>query len=72
MILTHKQLEAHGWEISTMAIDVLVLQHQAISIHSADLIYCTTDDPYKNITFTAKNTRISNYILIKMTQLFKG
>ena len=34
--LTHKQLETHGYVLSTVATDVLVLKHQGISIHSAD------------------------------------
>ena len=36
--LTHKQLETHGCLLSTVATDVLVLKHQAISIHIADHI----------------------------------
>ena len=35
-ISTHKQLETHGYTLSTLATDGLVLMHQAISIHSAD------------------------------------
>ena len=35
-LLTHKQLEMHGYLYTTVATDALVLQHQAISIHSAD------------------------------------
>ena len=34
--LTHKQLQTHGYTMSTVAADVLVLKHQAISTHSAD------------------------------------
>ena len=34
--LTPKQLETHGYILSTVATDVLVLKHQDISIHSAD------------------------------------
>ena len=34
--LTHKQLETYGRVLSTVAIDALVLKHQAISIHSAE------------------------------------
>ena len=34
--LTHKQLETHGCVLSTVATDVLVLKHQAITIHTAD------------------------------------
>ena len=36
--LTHKQLESHGCLISTVATDALGPKHQAISIHSADLV----------------------------------
>ena len=32
----HKQPEMHGWVLSAVAIDGLVLKHQAISIHNAD------------------------------------
>ena len=32
---THKQLETHGCILPTVATDTLVLEHQAISIHSA-------------------------------------
>ena len=35
-MLTIKQLEKHGCELSTVATDALVLKHQAIGIHSAD------------------------------------
>ena len=34
--LTRKQLERHGYILSTVATDVLVLKHQAISNYSAD------------------------------------
>ena len=37
-LLTHKQLETHECVLSTVATDVLVLKHQAISIHGAELI----------------------------------
>ena len=37
--LTHKQLETHGCVFSSVAADALVLKHQAISIHSADLMF---------------------------------
>ena len=36
--LTHKQLEAQRFIISTVPTDALVLKHQVISIHSADYI----------------------------------
>ena len=34
--LTLKHRETHGCVVSTVAIDALVLKHQAISIHNAD------------------------------------
>ena len=34
--LTLKHREMHGCVVSTVATDVLVLKHQAISIHNAD------------------------------------
>ena len=37
--LTNKQLEMHGWVPSTVAIHTLVLNHQAISIHSAEQMF---------------------------------
>ena len=37
--LTYKNLEMHGCVISTVATDVLVLKHQAISIHSAGQVF---------------------------------
>ena len=47
--LTHKQLEMHGCILSTVATDVLVLKHQAISIHSADLMSIALDPFQMNI-----------------------
>ena len=35
-LLTHKQLETHGFVLSNVATDDLVLKHWGISIHSAD------------------------------------
>ena len=34
--LTYEQLEMHGYVLSTVATDALVLKHQAINIHCAD------------------------------------
>ena len=34
--LTPKHRETHGFVVSTVATDTLVLKHQAISIHNAD------------------------------------
>ena len=41
--LTLKQVETHGCIRSTVATDVLVLKHQGINIHSADLKSVTLD-----------------------------
>ena len=41
--LTHKQPEMNGCIISTLATDVLVLRHQAISIYSADSSFIVID-----------------------------
>ena len=38
LCLTHNHLEKHRCIISTVTTDVLVLKHQAISIHSANLV----------------------------------
>ena len=35
-VLTLKRRETHEYVLSAVATDVLVLKHQAISIHSAD------------------------------------
>ena len=37
-VLTHKQLKMHVCVIRIVATDLLVLKHQAISIHSVDLV----------------------------------
>ena len=43
MNLTHTQLEMHGVIINTVATDVLVLKHQAMSSHNADRIFIVLD-----------------------------
>ena len=40
---THNQLDTHWYVLSTLATDVLVQKHQAISIHSADKIFIVLD-----------------------------
>ena len=35
-VLTHKQLEMHGWILNIVATDDLVLKPKAISIYSAE------------------------------------
>ena len=42
-LLTHKQLEMHGYIISIVATDALVLKHQAINIYNADYISIVLD-----------------------------
>ena len=42
-LLTQEKLGMHGRIFSTVATDALVLKHQAISIHSADLIFIVLD-----------------------------
>ena len=34
--LTYKELKIHGCKLNTIATDTLMLQHQAITINSAD------------------------------------
>ena len=41
--LNHKQLGTHGYILSAVANDALVLKHQTISIHSADKIFIVLD-----------------------------
>ena len=41
--LTPKHQETHGCVVSTVATDVLVLKHQAISIHNADQTFIVFD-----------------------------
>ena len=38
-----KQLEMHGCILSIVAVDILVLKHQAISIYSAGKIFFVLD-----------------------------
>ena len=63
----HKQLETHGCIFSTVATDALVLKHQAISIHSADIVlqrFCSEILQFykiilgSKITFWKKNTQL--------------
>ena len=70
MSVTYKQLQTHGWLLSTVATDAMVLKHQTIigSIHNADHIsiawsFRLVSD--KNIVFTLNNIRIWNWIFEK-------
>ena len=57
-VLTHKQLELHGCVLSTVVTDALMLKHQAISIHSADLIFFFFRAvPCRSITVVVKNNK---------------
>ena len=42
-LITLKQLETHGCELSTEVTDALVLKHQVISTHSVDQIFIELD-----------------------------
>ena len=44
-----KQLETDGHILSTVTTDVLVLKHQAISIHSADKIFIVLEQLHTGI-----------------------
>ena len=71
--LTLKHRETHVCVVSTVATDALVLKHQAISSHSADLTFIVLDQfSYKNIAHKVNSIRKWNHILKKMTQSFKG
>ena len=48
-ILTHKKLEMYGCVLSTVATDVLVLKHQAITVHSTDWIFTVLDQFHTQI-----------------------
>ena len=46
---THKQLEMHIYIITTVAADALALQHQTMSMHSADYIFILLDQLHTKI-----------------------
>ena len=65
-ILTHKWLEMHDCIISTLGTDDLVLEHQAISIHSADYVFTVLDQFHtKHVTLAANKFIHWNYIFWK-------
>ena len=71
--LTLKHQEMHGCIVSTVATDALVLKHQAISIHNADLTFVVLDQfQIKDIAHKVNSIRKWNHILKKMTQSFKS
>ena len=47
----------HECVISMVATDGLVLEHQAISIHSADQIFIALDEFHTNASFTVNNIK---------------
>ena len=56
----------HGCVVSTVAADALVLKHQAISIHNADLTFIIFDQFHiKNIAHKVNSIRKWNHILKK-------
>ena len=64
--LTHKQLEIHGFVLSTVATDVLVLKHQAISIHSSKWIFLLLDSSNKKYYIYMKKNPENKIILKKI------
>ena len=50
-VFTHKQLEMYEYILSTVATDVLVLKHQAISIHSVDKRFIIWDQFLESIIY---------------------
>ena len=57
-MLTLKHRETHGCVASTVATDALVLKHQAISIHNADLTSIILEQFHiKNIAFMVYKIR---------------
>ena len=56
-MLTCKLLETDGLIGTTVATDALVLEHQAISIHSAGQVIIILNQFIQNITFTVTNSR---------------
>ena len=65
--------ETHRCLINIVAPDALVLKHQAISIHNADLIFIVLDLWHAKILNLLQTTsEIKITFEKKMTQLFKG
>ena len=62
--LAHKQLETHGWVLSTVAIDVSVPKHQAISTHTTEWICRAVGQFHKEISHLFETLQgNSNYII---------
>ena len=57
--LMHKQLEMHGWMISTVVADVLELKYQAINIHSADLVFIVLPDIHTKSSYLLQITWVT-------------
>ena len=61
-LLTLNQRETHGCVVSTVATDALLLKHQAISIHNADLTFIVLDQFHikiLHIRWTASENEIT-------------
>ena len=71
LTLKHRETQRQGCVVSTVATDALVLKHQAISIHNAD-IHCIGLVSYKDIAHKVISIRKWNHILKKVTQSFMG
>ena len=62
LLLTHKQLEMQGWILSTVATDVLVLKHHAISNHSTNHTSIALDNfPTKLLQWTTLEKKMKKY-----------
>ena len=70
-LLTLKRPEIHGYVVSTVATDALVLKHQAISIHNADKTFIVLGKFHIKRSHLCYTT-LENNIIFKKNQLFKG
>ena len=71
-------LEKHGYLLSTVAMDDLVLKHQTISTHSAELM-CIIIDQFRkrwlHLEWTTRENQIKDFVKKKNRKrkmLFKG
>ena len=62
---THEWLEMHGCVLSTVAIDALVLNHQAITIHNVDRILIVLGMFQWNITFVNSKQQLAINDIVK-------
>ena len=73
LVLTLKHRETHGYIVSTVATDALVLKHQAISIHNAEWTFIVIDQfdiKVSHLWWTTLRNKIT--VLKKITQSFRG